>query len=273
MNASETTVPPLPPVAPNSGHAFGGILRLTFRRFRAPSQWAPFLIALGVLALLASAVIRDGNTRQYFRWASEFYLTFLVPLMAFVSGGGAFRDELKSGAVDYILTRPVRRPAFLVFKFLSHLACVQVQFLLGLAVMIGVGYYRHIPGVWPVVPWLLLGQVLIVTAFSSFGLLCGVFTSRYIIIGLFYGGIVELGIGNIPIALNRLSLTHQVKAMLQPFLPQVPAVPVPVPLPVVVAPDPLAVTGFFLGYAVVMLAVAAAVFSLQELAGAKPSEG
>jgi hypothetical protein len=273
MSPDTPTSPPEIRVAPNSGHAFGGILRLTVQRFRAPSQWVPLLLALAVLTLLAGAVIRDGRSPQYFRWASEFYLNFLVPLLAFLSGGGAIRDELKSGAVDYILTRPVRRPAYVVFKFLSHLACIQVQFLLGLGIMLAVGHYRQIPGIWPVLPWLLLGQVIVVTAFSALGFLCGVLTSRFIVIGLFYGAIIEAGIGNIPIALNRLSLTHQVKAMLQPFLPLVPTVPVPLPVPMVVAPGPLAVTGFLLAYAVVMLAVAAAVFSLQELAGAKPSEG
>jgi ABC-2 type transport system permease protein len=261
-----TTTPSAPPVAPDPWHAFGGIWRLTYLRFRAPGQWRPLLIVLAVLTLLAGAIVRDGRAKLYFSLASGFYLTVLVPFMAFLSGGGAIRDELKSGSVDYVLTRPVRRPVFVIFKFLSHLACTQVLFLLGLGVMLGVAGFRHIPGVWPMLPWLLLGQVIIVTAFSAFGFFCGVLTSRYIIIGLFYGAVIEAGVGNIPIQLNRLSLTHQVKAMLEPLLPFGPAVIVP-------GPGALVTVGFFLAYTVVMLALAAAIFSFQELAGAKPGEG
>lgn len=257
--------PPAPRVAPDAWHAFGGVWRLTFRRFLAPGQWLPLFIVLAVLAVLASAVIRDGNARQYYLWSSGFYLTFLVPIMVFLSSGGAIRDDLKSGSVDYVLIRPVRRPAYLVFKFLSHLACFQVLCLLGLAVMIGVGIFRHIPGIFSALPWLLLGQVITVTAFAALGFLCGVITSKFLIVGLFYGAIIEGGVGNIPVQINQLSMTHQVKAMLEPLLPLARAGLVP-------ETSPLAATGILLAFAALLLALAAAIFSVQELAGARPTE-
>ena len=259
-----SSVPPAPRVAPNAGHALGGIWRLTARRLLAPAQWLPVLTVLAALAVLASAVIHDGNSRQYFNWAGGFYLTFLLPIMAFLSSGGAIRDDLKSGTVDYVLTRPVRRPVYLVFKFLSHLVCLQLLCLLGLAVMVGVGGFRHIPEFFPVLPWLLLGQVITVTAFAALGFLCGVITSKFLVIGLFYGAIIEAGVGNIPIQLNRLAMTHHVRAMLEPLLPHARAG--------LVADGPLATTAILLAYAAVMLAAAAVVFSLKELAGARPTE-
>jgi ABC-2 type transport system permease protein len=264
-SAPATTVPALR-VAPNSLHAFGGVWRLTYLRFRAPGQWVPLLAVLAVLALFVTAIVRDGGARVYFSMMRGFYLTFMVPFMAFLSGGGAMRDEMKGGSVDYVLTRPLRRPVFVVFKFVSHLACIQVLFLLGLVVMLAIAGFRHIPGVWPVLPWLLLSQVLLVTAFSAFGFFAGVLNSRFIIIGLLYGGMVEAGIGHAKIQLNRLALTHQVQAMLEPLLPFGPAVPVP-------GPGPLDTTVFILIYAAVMLVLAATVFSFQELLGAKPGEG
>ena len=251
--------PPVAPVAPNSRHAFGGIWRLTARRFLGPRQLLPLPFVLAILAVLGAAIVHEGKSGPYFSWASGFYLTFLMPVLAFISGGGAIRDDLRSGSVDYVLTRPVSRPAFLVFKFMAHLACIQVISLGGLAVVIGVGYFRQIPGVWSFLPWLLLGQAITITAFAALGFLSGVLTSRFVIIGLFYGAIIEAGLGNIPVQINKLAMTHQVKAM----LPQLAPVP---------EQGAWITIAILLAYAAVMLAVAATVFSFQQLAGARPTE-
>ncbi|HWA09013.1 MAG TPA: ABC transporter permease subunit [Opitutaceae bacterium] len=264
MNSTASAFPAAH-VAPNPRHALGGIWRLTSRRYLAPTQWGPLLLVLGLLALLASAVIRDGSARQYFSWISDFYLAFLVPVMAFLASGGTIRDDLKAGAADYLLTRPVRRPLYLAFKYLAHLACFQAICLLGLGVMVGVAAFRHIPGIAPTLPWLLLGQVLTVTVFTALGFLCAVLTGRFLIVGLVYGAVVEVGVGNVPIQLNRIAVTHQVRTMLEPLLPYGPAHPAE-------QASPLATTGLLVLFALVLLAVAAARFSMQELAGARPSD-
>jgi ABC-2 type transport system permease protein len=253
-------------VAPNAGHAFGGIWRLTARRFLAPRQLLPLPFVLALLAILAGAVVRDGNAKVFHSWSTEFYLAFLVPVLAFLSGGGAFRDEIKAGAVDYVLTRPIRRPLFLVFKFLAHQACFQLLCLSGLAVVAGVGVFRHIPDVGSVIPALLLGQVLLIAAFSAFGFLCAVLTSRYLVVGLCYGVVIEAGVGNTPMQINRLSMTHQVRALVERLIALAPPPPA--------APEPAVWTtvGLALVFAAVMVAVAAAVFSFQELAGARPTD-
>lgn len=258
----------LPPtlVAPNAKHAFGGIWRLTARRFLAPRQLLPLPFVLAILATLAGAVVRDGNAKVFHSWSTEFYLAFLIPVLAFLSGGGAFRDELKAGAVDYILTRPIRRPMFIVFKFLAHQACFQLLCLTGLAVVAGVGAFRHIADVGSTIPALLLGQVLLIAAFSALGFLCAVATSRYLVAGLFYGVVIEAGFGNTPIQINRLSMTHQVRDLVYRLTATTPPMP----------SDPQhaawVTIAIVLAFAAVLVAVAAAVFSFQELAGARPTD-
>jgi len=75
-----------------------------------------------------------------------------VPVMAFISAAGAMRDEMKSGTVDYVLTRPLPKPALVVFKYLAHLACAQVDFLCAFAVVVAIGMYRHAPGLTAILP-------------------------------------------------------------------------------------------------------------------------
>lgn len=252
-------------VAPNVWHAFGGVWRLTVRRLLAPAQLLTVAGLLVLLAVPSLALGKDGDAKFYFDWTARFYLTFLVPILSFLTGAGAMRDEMKPVSTDYILTRPVRRPFFLSCKFLSHLACAQVGYLLALGVLVAVGMFRQIPLILPALPWLLLGQVVAITAFTAFGFFCAVLSSRYLVIGLVYAGIVEVAIGNIPTQLNRLSMTHQVKMLLHPMLVLV--------HPELKAQQPVLTCIVVLAaFAVVMLALAAAVFSLLELAGSRGGE-
>lgn len=257
MNPAATFSPPR--VVPNLAHAWGGIWRLTFRRLLLPGHWLTLAIGLAVLTLLFAGGPRAGGTNYFLDWTVGFYVTFLVPALAFMSAAGAMRDEMKSGTVDYVLTRPVPRPAFIVFKFLAHTICTQLDFLVAFALVTVFAASRQVPDLATVMTKILLGQVLMITAFGAFGLLCGVLTSRYVVIGLAYAGLIEAGIGNIPTQISRLSMTQQMRELLAVLLHRAE--------PLATSPGLLGTTGSALAFTAVMLAAAAAVFSLRELSG------
>jgi ABC-2 type transport system permease protein len=270
MNAPATEFPRAR-VVPHLGHALGGIWRLTLRRFFSPNYWLMLAAALAVLGLLAFAgnheAARDvAEGRGYLKWMVDFYLTFVLPIIAFITAAGALRDELRPDSVDYMFTRPVPRPAFVVGKFLAHVVCAQFDYLLALAVLLGVGVYKHIPDLFAAVPLLLVAQVLMVTVFSAFGFLFGLLTPRYVVIGLCYGLLVEIGVGQIPTQLNRLSMIHQVRAMFPMIILRPDTVaPPPAASPVLTAAILLAMTLF-------LLTATALAFSLKELAGVQGKE-
>jgi ABC-2 type transport system permease protein len=277
MNASSSTFAP-PRVPPNAAHAFGGIWRLTIRRFYSLSYW---LTMAGMLALLVvfsfpavsnrsgsgsgtSLVGMDSN--GFLPWAGAFYLCFLVPIMVFLSAGGVMRDDLSPSSIDYILNRPVRRPAFIVFRFISHVACAQLNYLLALAVVVGIGAYRNVPGLWNAVPMLLLAQVAVVIAFSAFGFLTAMLTSRYVIVGLVYGAIVEAAVGNTPTQLNRISMLRQAFSIVEPALG---GFHLGMRGPLAAEPlSPAAATALLLTMSVGMIAITATLFSVKEFTGA-----
>lgn len=258
MNAPSTDFP-APRVAPNLANAFGGVWRLTFRRFFLPGHWLTVAVGLAVLGLLFAGGPRSRSAGQLLDWIVGFYLTFLVPALAFISAGGAMRDEMKASAVDYLLTRPVPRPAFVVFKYVAHMVCTQFDFLIAFGLVLGFAVAGNVPDLATVVPKLLLGQMLLVAAFSAFGFLCGVLTSRYVIVGLAYAGIIEAGVGQIPTQLSRLSMTHQVRDLLT-FLFGGSA-------PMTSAPSLFGTTGMLLLFGAVTLGAAVALFSFREFAG------
>jgi ABC-type transport system involved in multi-copper enzyme maturation permease subunit len=259
MNTTATGPFPPPRVAANLAHAWGGVWRLTFRRLLLPAHWLTLAIGLAVLLLLCLGGAHSGTPDRFLDWTINFYVTFVVPALAFMGAAGVMRDEMKSATVDYVLTRPVPRPAFLVFKFLAHTICAQIDFLFAFALVTGFAAAHSVPDLAVVAPKLLFGQLAMVTAFSALGFLCGTITSRYVVIGLAYGGIIEAGVGQIPTQLSRLSMTHQMRELLAVWLGRVEAQ--------AASPGAWATAALVLAFAVVALTAAVAVFSLRELAG------
>jgi ABC-type transport system involved in multi-copper enzyme maturation permease subunit len=236
--------------------ALGGVWRLTARPFIAPRN---LLIVAGLLtcfALLSAANIRDDRTHPFSDWVGGFYLTFLVPIAAFLSAAGASREDMTSCVADYVLTRPVNRRLYLALRYISHLACAQVVLLLPYSVLWAVGGLRQIPQPASTLGALLPAQMLCAAAFSALGFLCGTLTARYLVVGVIYGFIVEAAASTIPTQLNRLAMTHHIKVVLG-RLPQ---------------ESPTTSAGVLVAYSVILVSIAALLFSLRELAGARPKE-
>ena len=256
---------PLPTTAPSWQRTFGGIWRLTYGRYLAPGNLGILAGLLGLLALLALSGIHNGKAEHFAEWSIHFYLAFVVPVLAFLSAAGLIQDDLKPATADYVLTRPVRRPIFVLFRYLAQTGCIQVQCLLALGTLVAVGAFRQVPGLAATVPSLLLAQILAVAAFSALGFAFGAFTHRYLVLGIFYAGVVEVGVGNIPTQLNRLSMTHHVRAIAGNILNLKAKGPVPLDgLPASILA--------LLVFALVLIALAAVQFSLHESAGARPKE-
>lgn len=97
---------------------------------------APVLIALFLRALVALGApifeeTRSGVTQQFrmtgpaifgmFVWV--FYLRFTVPVLGVFYGTSLMADEIEDKTVTYLFTRPIRRGAVLVGKYLAYLGC------------------------------------------------------------------------------------------------------------------------------------------------------
>ena len=257
MNVSPPSIS-APPVPPNPWNAFGGVWRLSFRRWSSPRQLLACAGLFAALAGIATSTNPPGDAVAYFEWFGGVFLGAAVPILSFLSGAGAVRDDLKPGAVDYLFTRPVRRPVFLAARYVSHLACAQLTCLGAFGVLAAVGVYRGIPGLAAGLPLLLLAQTITVAGFVALGFFCAMAASRYLIAGLLYGGLVEAGAGLIPTQLSRLSMTRQVRDLLAPLV---------APTPGAEGAGALATTLHLLVFAVVFVAAAAAIFSRKELAG------
>ena len=91
---------------------------------------APVLIALFIRALVAlgAPVLQGpGNVRMtgpaiFGMMIWIFYLRFTVPVLGVFYGTSLIADEIEDKTITYLFTRPIRRGAVLVGKYLAYLA-------------------------------------------------------------------------------------------------------------------------------------------------------
>lgn len=269
MNASAF---PAPRVTPNSYRAFGGMWRLASRRYGKPGFWLTLLGGLALLTLLSLLMAGPSPGRPHGNvvgWAAGFYFGLIVPLLSFVFAGSATRDDLSPASIDYVLTRPVPRPLQVLFRYLTQMACAQFDFLLAFGVIVAVGIYRGTPNLLEALPVLLLAQVLTIAVYSAAGVLCAQLSRWYIIIGLAYGALIEIGVGVTPTQLNQISLLRHLRSLTQSLTGEggmmaATAVSEPLGTPATIA--------ILIGFIAFALAVSAALFSCKEFSGAAGKE-
>jgi ABC-type transport system involved in multi-copper enzyme maturation permease subunit len=133
------TLPPAPGFLASSYRVFelsvGEMLWSRRTIFMALVVGAPVFIALLLRALVGLGApildVQEGN-RTAVRMTGPaifglmiwvFYLRFIVPVLGVFYGTSLMADEIEDKTITYLFTRPIRRGAVLVGKYLSYLAC------------------------------------------------------------------------------------------------------------------------------------------------------
>jgi ABC-2 type transport system permease protein len=236
-----------PRVTPRLSSALNGVVKLAWAQQFTLRSMLFLAVMIGVLGLMGFLTKPGG----VINWIEQVILMTIIPILAFEAGAKAVREDLKPGAVDYLITRPLPRWAYVVFKYVAQWSITLFNTLLALGVMIvianGMGADVSGMGVW------IVGLIGGVSAFMALGFMMGAVTSRYLILGLFYAGLIEGAVGNIPIQLNKLSMLRHLRELLWGG-----------------GETWIGVSaGWLVLIAVVLLAVAAAIFSTKEFIGEK----
>jgi ABC-2 type transport system permease protein len=132
-------IPPAPGFVSSSLRIFdlslGEMLWSRRTIFMALVVGAPVLIALllRVLVGLGAPILEDHETRTstvrmtgpaifgLMIWVV--YLRFIVPVLGVFYGTSLMADEVEDKTITYLFTRPVRRGAVIVGKYIAYLAC------------------------------------------------------------------------------------------------------------------------------------------------------
>lgn len=260
--------PRSPPIVPDASRRFptvGGALQAIFRLTwsgllawrRAPGLVA-FVLANPVLATLALAAASPEDRGEGFEmWIVRLYATFMVPIACLLSGGSMVRDDLQAGTLGFLLTRPLSRARLLILKYLCHVAWLEVSLGLNVLLLTLSGLGLGIDRAALIGIWLAAVQLLVIPAFTALSAVLGLASKRYVLLGILYGFVVEMGIGQIPSNVNTVSISRHFQALLG----QCPALDATVPLSSWGIPGAVLALATLTGVA---LAAATVIFSLRE---------
>ncbi len=202
------------PDTPDLFAAFRGLWRLLWRRqlvWRRLLMHALAMVSFTLITLLVLAKAND--VRAFYGWVVVFYFLMLMPLGCLTLCGAMIREEAAANTLCFFTTRPLKRSEMFLLFYFGHIAWLQLVFLLQTLLLfaVGAGVGLSVAGFLPV---FLICQFLGLMAWGALSAMLGMLHARYIVLGLVYGLVVEVGIANIPTNLKALSLSHHLRTLL-----------------------------------------------------------
>jgi hypothetical protein len=235
MNSSDPQVKPVVPArypAPGWWSTWAGLWGMTWRSVWSTRRWPVLtllIFASPVLAWLAlrfvdvdlpaaedPSAVADPRV-EWLQWVTSVHFGLVIPLWCLIAFGSFIRDEVQSGTIGFMLTRPLTRPRFLLVRWLCTLTAVQVPLALN-TILLGVsGLLLGISDAFTLTVLLLGAQWFVVPAYGAIAAFLGLLTRKYLLLGLVYGFVVEVGIGQIPTNINTLSVARHFRTLLEQF--------------------------------------------------------
>jgi ABC-2 type transport system permease protein len=153
------------------------------------------------------------------------YVHVIVPVLGVFYGTALIADEVDDKTITYLFTRPIRRSAVLIGKYLSYLACT---ILLVLPSVIAV-YFLVVPinggGIGRSFPWLLADLGVLAAGLIAYGALfalVGATLKRPLVIGLVFAFGWEPGVLLVPGYLKRATVAYYLQGLVPHKMPMEP---------------------------------------------------
>jgi ABC-2 type transport system permease protein len=148
------------------------------------------------------------------------FLRFIVPVLGVFYGTSLIADEVEDKTITYLFTRPVRRGAVLLGKYLAYLVCTTLVVLPGVMVV----YFllvplREIPASFV---WLLTDLGLLAAGIATYGALfalVGALLKRPLVVGLVFAFGWEQLAMLMPGYLRRFTVAYYVQALVPHAMP------------------------------------------------------
>ncbi len=159
--------------------------------------------------------LRSGDARQVLALTNvTWFLVFQVvaPVIALIGGTAAVAEEVVDGTINWVLVRPVSRPAFFLARWLAVLLPVLlVGTVLVAAMVICSPGPRHVTLELMSPTWrtLMVGLVAYTTVFAAIG----AWFKRPVIAGLGYAFAMEALLANLPGTTPELSVVHLLRSL------------------------------------------------------------
>jgi len=213
----ESVEPPGPPGTRPGTLGFIGALRGMWLLVWARQMTKKRLLSIsgGIVAMLFLMGLSIDHQSDSYGWIIGFYLTFLIPFSCLNLCGSMIRDEVQANTLCFLCTRPLRRFEIFLLKYFCHIFWLQMVFLIITPMMFGVAIAKGYSDIISVMMMLLVVQFMAIMAWGALSAFLGMLHQRYVVIGIVYWFVIELGIGSVQTGnINQLSLLRHVQSLL-----------------------------------------------------------
>lgn len=194
--------------------AIRSILYLSWCQARGRSIFKSYLLPLAILfGISYFLLIEEGSIKSFELWLNTLFILKGMPILALILSGGMFREEIKDSTIEYLWTRPTTRTG-LVLGF--YASAVLKTLVYGMAIALAIYLAGQLKGCQP--DWADFPVIFLALSFSSLaycagGLLLATWTGKYMVLGISYGSVIEVGVGSIPTNLSKLSIMHHIEQL------------------------------------------------------------
>ena len=148
------------------------------------------------------------------------FLRFIIPVLGVFYGTSLIADEVEDKTITYLFTRPVRRSAVLVGKYIAYLVCTTLVVLPSVMLV----YFMMVPfdQVGATFTWLLIDLGLLAIGLAAYGALfalVGAVLRRPLVIGLVFAFGWEQAAMGMPGYLKRFTVAHYLQSLVPHALP------------------------------------------------------
>jgi ABC-2 type transport system permease protein len=186
-------------------------------------------IIVRVVALLASDTSFRANGRMVtgpvvfgvMMWL--LYVRFIVPILGVFYGTALIADEVDDRTITYLFTRPIRRAAVLLGKYLAYLACTVLLLLPSVMIV----YFLIVPmgggSIANMFPSMLKDLGMLAAGLAAYGALfawVGARVKRPLVAGLVFVLGWEPGVLLFPGYLKRITVAYYLQALVPHAMPE-----------------------------------------------------
>lgn len=178
-----------------------------------------------VVLSLAAARVQTYNIDLFQALMVPLFLQVVLIFVTIVQAGSLIREEIEDDTLPYLLTRPISKPAIVLYKYAGYAVAMLVLLVPPLVVAYAVteAYTgRSFGADLDVLGALLAVTVLGGLAYGAFFTLLSVTTRRPLFAGLMFGFVWEGVVGSIPGDVPKLSIIFYIRSILKGLAPSGP---------------------------------------------------
>src|SRR2546421_2139051 len=195
---------------------------LTLRYLLGTRRVIPMLLLSAVPFILASSLagarVASFNIDLFQRLMIPLFLQVVLIFVTLVNATTLIREEIEDNTLPYLLTRPISKPAVVLYKYIGYLVAALVLLVPPIVLAYGVteAYQRtSLATDLDVLDGFLVATVIGSAAYGAVFLFISVLVRKPLAVGLLIGFVWESIVGSIPGDVPQLSVIHYLKSILQ----------------------------------------------------------